>query len=209
MISHGRQLAAMKAIHSGRSFPQGLALVVALFVGVVPGPLFAGPAAAPEAAIAPEKNPPGDIPDDQVFIPYKSPHGFSLKVPEGWSRKDAPEGVSFADKYGLIEVALKASSETPTVGSVRAGEAAELEKTGHAVKISSIKEVKLASGPAIEIIYTSNSESNPVTNKRIRLENERYLMVHAGKLAALTFSAPMGADNADQWKLMSNSFRWN
>lgn len=207
----GRQqeLTAMKATYFVRSIPQAIALVVAFYASVAPGLLFAGPTAPPETAIAPEKNPPGDIPDDQVFITYKSPNGFSLKVPEGWSRKDAPEGVSFADKYGTIDVAVTASSATPTVARVRAGEAAELEKTGHAVKISSIKEVRLASGPAIEIIYSSNSEPNPVTNKRIRLENQRYLMAHAGKLGAVTFSAPMGADNADQWKLMSNSFRWN
>ena len=30
-----------------------------------------------------EKNPPGDIPDNQVFITYQSPHGFSVKVPVG------------------------------------------------------------------------------------------------------------------------------
>lgn len=210
-MSRGRQqeLAAMKTTYFARSTPQALALVVALFASIAPGPLFAGPTAPPEAAIAPEKNPPGDIPDDQVFITFKSPNGFSLKVPEGWSRKDAPEGVSFADKYGTIDVAVKASPATPTVASVRAGEAGELEKTGHAVKIASVKEVKLASGPAIQIIYSSNSDSNPVTNKRVRLENERFLMAHAGKLAAVTFSAPMGADNADQWKLMSNSFRWD
>ncbi|RTL78218.1 MAG: hypothetical protein EKK35_14595 [Bradyrhizobiaceae bacterium] len=199
----------MKATYFVRSIPQAIALVVALYASVAPGPLFAGPTAPPETAIAPENNPPGDIPDDQVFITYKSPNGFSLKVPEGWSRKDAPEGVSFADKYGTIDVAVKGASATPTVASVRAGEAAELEKMGHAVKISSIKEVKLASGPAIEIIYSSNSEPNPVTNKRVRLENQRFLMAHAGKLVAVTFSAPMGADNADQWKLMSNSFSWN
>ena len=210
-MSRGSQqeLTAMKATYFAKSIPQALALVVALFASIAPGPLFAGPIAPPEAAIAPEKNPPGDIPDDQVFITYKSPNGFSLKVPEGWSRKDAPEGVSFADKYGTIDVAVKASSATPTVASVRTGEAAELEKTGHAVKISSIREVKLLSGPSIQVIYTSNSEPNPVTNKRVRLENQRYLVMHAEKLIALTFSAPMGADNADQWKLMSNSLNWN
>jgi ABC-type oligopeptide transport system ATPase subunit len=67
----------------------------------------------------------------------------------------------------------------------------------------------LPSGPAVQIIYTSNSDPNPVTNKQIRLENERYLIAHNGKLATLTMSAPAGADNADQWKLMADSFRWN
>jgi hypothetical protein len=34
------------------------------------------PGLAQETAVAPEKNPPGDIPDNQVFITYKSPQGF-------------------------------------------------------------------------------------------------------------------------------------
>ena len=204
-----QELATMKAINLGRPFRRAFAAAAALIVSVGPVPLFAGPSATPETAIAREKNPPGDIPDDQVFIIYTSPSGFSLKVPEGWSRKEISGGVSFTDKYGTIEVAVRESSSAPTVASVRAVEAAELEKTGHAVKISAVKEVKLTSGPAVEITYTSNSEPNPVTNKQVRLENQRYLIAHMGKVAALTFSAPLGADNADQWKLMSNSFRWN
>jgi hypothetical protein len=47
-----------------------------------------------------------------------------------------------------------------------------------------------------------------VTNKAIRLENERYFFWKGGKLATLTLSAPYGADNADQWLLMAKSFRW-
>jgi HKD family nuclease len=38
-----------------------------------------------EQPLKPEKNPPGDIPDNQVFIDYVSTLGFSLKVPEGWA----------------------------------------------------------------------------------------------------------------------------
>ena len=76
------------------------------------------------------------------------------------------------------------------------------------MKIASIKDVKLPAGPAVEIVFGSNSEPNQVTGKQIRLENERTLIFHDGKLATLTFSAPAGADNADQWKLMRDSFGW-
>ena len=62
--------------------------------------------AAAETPAKAEKNPPGDIPDDQVFITYASPLGFALKVPEGWARTDRADGVVFADKYGRIEVAV-------------------------------------------------------------------------------------------------------
>ena len=68
-------------------------------------------AAADEQPLKPERNPPGDIPDNQVFIDYVSPLGFSLKVPEGWARHDLADGASFADKYGRITVTQTASSE--------------------------------------------------------------------------------------------------
>ena len=166
------------------------------------------PALAAEAPIAKEKNPPGDIPDDQVFVDYSSPLGFSVKVPEGWGRTDAADGVTFADKYNMVVVAVKPAGAALTLASVRSNEVTELEKTGHAVKVSAVTEVKLPSGPAIRIAYASNSEPNAVTGKQIRLENERFLIAHGDKVAALTFAAPAGADNADQWTLMSQSFGW-
>ena len=73
-------------------------------------------------SVAPEKNPPGDIPDNQVFITYTSPLGFSLRVPEGWSRKDDTNGVSFADKYGRIEVTVSETATPPTAATVKTGE---------------------------------------------------------------------------------------
>ncbi len=165
------------------------------------------PAAAQETAVAPEKNPPGDIPDDQIFVTYTSPQGFTIKVPEGWSRTDRPDGVSFADKYGRIDVAVS-TAPAPTVASVRATDVPALEQAGHAVKVGTVQAVTLPAGAAVRITYAANSEPNPVTGKRIRLENERTLIPHAGQLAILTFAAPAGADNADQWKLMADSFRW-
>lgn len=170
--------------------------------------LLSLPAASAEAPVAAEKNPPGDIPDSQVFIKYDSPLGFTLQVPEGWARKDRTEGASFADKYGKVDVAVSAAVAAPTVASVKTGDAAALEQAGHAVKIDAIKAVKLPSGPSVLITYHSNSEPNAVSKKKIRLEHDRYLIAHDGKLAILDLSAPAGADNVDQWKLMSDSFGW-
>lgn len=189
-------------------FPLGtLALVIALGAGVAN---IAAPVAqaAQEAPIAKEKNPPGDIPDDQAFVTYKAPQGYSLQVPEGWGRADVPDGVSFADKYNEINVSVQPANGAPTVASARAGQAAELDKTGRAVKISGVTDVKLASGPAVKIVYSINSPPNPVTGKQIRLDCERFLLGHGDRLANVTFCAPAGADNVDQWVLMSNSFAW-
>jgi hypothetical protein len=162
--------------------------------------------AATEQAATPEKNPPGDIPDTQVFVTYRSPAGFSLQVPEGWARKERRDGARFADKYNIVEISVAPALTAPTVSSVTAHESAELARTGH--KIGAITNVSLRSGPAVLITYTSNSEPNPVTNKRLHLENHRYLIYSGGRLATLDLSAPLGADNADQWNLMSNSFQW-
>ena len=84
----------------------------------------------------------------------------------------------------------------------------ELEKSSRAVAVATVKPVKLPAGPAIRISYGSNSDPNPVTNKAIRLENDRYYFWKDGKLVSVNFSAPAGADNADQWDMMATTFRW-
>ena len=67
---------------------------------------------------------------------------------------------------------------------------------------------KLPAGPAVLVSYGSNSDPNPVTNKAIRLENDRYYFWKDEKLVAVDFSEAAGADNADQWDMMAKSFRW-
>ncbi len=166
------------------------------------------PRLAAEQAVPAEKNPPGDIPDSQVFIDYVSPKGFALKVPEGWARTDFASGVSFVDKLDGVVATVAQADAAPTVDGVKATYIPDFEKMERAVKIGSVKQVKLPAGAAIRIVYTSNSEPNQVTNKQVRLENERYLYFKDGKLVTLELYAPKGADNVDQWQLMSKSFKW-
>ncbi|PSJ54362.1 hypothetical protein [Pseudaminobacter soli (ex Li et al. 2025)] len=184
---------------------------------VLAGLLFTLPLAVPvidvafaaEKPLAAEKNPPGDIPDSQVFIDYVSPKdGFSLKVPEGWARTDRANGVSFVDKLDGVVLTRSDAPQPPTVDSVKKDYVGLLEKEERAVKIDSVKVVNLPAGSAIRIVYSSNSSPNEVTSKQVRLENQRFLYFKDGKLVALELYAPQGADNVDQWKLMSESFRW-
>lgn len=186
--------------------------VVAGLIAFAPAPVFAQPSGAPlpapENPLQPEKSPPGDIPDNQTFIDYQSPLGFAIKVPEGWARRQASSSATFSDKYNTIELAVVPHAEPLTVSSAKLNEIGELEKTGKAVRVTSVKATKLPSGSAVVVAYGSNSEPNPVTNKAIRLENERYFFWKDGKLVTLTLSAPFGADNADQWQLMAKSFGW-
>jgi hypothetical protein len=189
--------------------PLGM-LLTCLALAAAPGRiLWPGVAVAAEQPAPAEKNPPGDIPDTQVFIGYSSPQGFSLKVPEGWARSDRPDGASFIDKLDGVVVSVASAGEAPTVEGVRAAYTRRLQEEEHAVKITTVRAVKLPAGSAIRVVYTSNSVPNDVTGKQVRLENERFLYFKDGKLVTLELYAPKGADNVDQWQLMSQSFRWN
>jgi hypothetical protein len=168
------------------------------------------PAASNEKPLAPEKSPVGDIPDTQAFVSYKSSQGgYSFKAPEGWARTEQATGVSFIDKFDGVMVAVEQAAKAPTVATVKDNQAAALVKNGRAVKIIDIKAVKLPGGDAVWVKFESNSEPNPVTNKQIRQENQSYYFYKNGSLATFTVWAPLGADNVDQWKLMSDSFGWN
>lgn len=170
-------------------------------------PSRAPPTKSP-APLAAEKNPPGDIPDNQAFVEYKSPLGFSIKVPEGWARREQSNDVNFSDKYNRVQVAVSALPSAPTVASVKANEVSVLQKLPSAIRIARVKQLALPGGSAVVVQYGANSGVNAVTNRAIRLDNENYYFWKAGKLAVLTLSAPAGADNADQWQLMAKSFAW-
>ena len=167
------------------------------------------PIASTETAVAPEVNPPGDIPDSQAFIIYQNTVGrYQLEVPEGWARAVTGGNVSFVSKLDGVGVTIAPASAAPTAASAQTNEAKLIQSLGRAVTITGVSEASLPGGKAVVIKYTSNSEPNAVTNKRVRLETVAYLFYKNGKELTLTVWAPQGADNVDQWNRMANSFRW-
>lgn len=186
------------------SFPRAASVALAMLVGA--GFVAPLPVVAAQKAIPAEHNPPGDIPDSQVFITYQG-SSFTMKVPEGWSRRDETNGAVFSDKYNVVEVTASGSNTAPTVKSADNSVVKDLEALDRAVKVESVKPIKLDGGQAIRIDYAINSEPNPVTNKQIRLEDVRFLVFNNRTLVTLDMAAPYGADNVDQWNLMSNSIR--
>src|SRR5437899_10315887 len=79
--------------------------------GTTPAPSAssAGGGSGRHAAAPTESNPPGDIPDNQVYVAYRptagSFTGFTVKVPEGWARTDQGATTAFTDKLNTIRIA--------------------------------------------------------------------------------------------------------
>jgi hypothetical protein len=163
-----------------------------------------------QAPVPAESNPPGDIPDTTVYVPYQSAAGhLLLKVPEGWSRTTAPASSTFTSNLNSISVAWKpTAAAAPTVSSVSATTIRALQASTLAFRLQAVKPVMLAGGPAIEIIYQLNSPPNPVTGRQYRLVIERFELYRNGHDAVLSLSSAVGSDNVDPWRIVSESFRW-
>ena len=159
-----------------------------------------------ETAVAPEVSPPGDIPDNQAFIPFAGP-GFTVKVPEGWAQSVAGDATTFSDKFNTIRVILLPD---PGAKGPEAGKDALIAalSQGRAVAIKETAMVKTTAGPALHVAFDSNSEPDPVTTKQLRQENEAYVWGKGDHMVEVILSAPKGADNVDSWRLISTSFRW-
>lgn len=182
--------------------------------GLPPGAPVPGekPAEKPtgEQPVEPEKNPTGAIPANQVFTTFKSTAGmYSVKVPEGWAKEEKGTDVTFTDKFNGEQVVVTKCTTAPTVESVKDTQVPAVEKAGHAVKVTEMRSKKMPSGDtACIIVYTCNSEPDPVTKKQVRLDNITYYYYMPGMLATLRLWTPVGAKNADAWNQIAESFAW-
>jgi hypothetical protein len=166
------------------------------------------PAVAAQQPVAPETNPPGDIPDNQAFVAYDAAGGFSVKVPEGWSRQVTPNSAEFTDKLNTIRVAWASAASAPTVASVQSADVPKLQASEAAFKLSGVSAATLPAGPAVLVKYQENSAPNSVTGKQYRLDVLRYTVFKNGTRLDLTLLSPVGADNVDPWKIVTQSLTW-
>jgi len=151
--------------------------------------LAASAALTPQVALA-ETAPPGDIPDNQAFVSSRG-NGFSLKVPEGWSRTTRGGTTTYADKYNGISVALEKRALAPTVSNVRRSDLVKLQAATKGFARARISGVSRPAGTGVLVRYLASSEPNSVTGKRITLDVERYELWRAGRLLIITLHAPL------------------
>jgi hypothetical protein len=160
-----------------------------------------------EPAVPVESNPPGDIPDNTAFVPYHAAKGgWTVTVPEGWSRTTTGTTVTFTDKLNTVQVDAQPGAPV-TLADAKKTDVTALADGTRAFKLVGVSQVSLPAGPAVLISYQANSDLNPVTGKQYRLDVLRYELYHAGTRTTLTLLSPVGADNVDPWKVVTDSLK--
>jgi hypothetical protein len=174
----------------------------------------AGGSAGSASTQAQESPPAGDIPDSVAFVPYTPPGGrFTVSVPEGWSRTGTGAGtaaaslVSWTDKLNTAGVELRPAATAPTPASVQAADLPALAaQPGY--RAGAVSTVQRRAGQAVLVTYRVSSPPNPVTGKTYPNAVERYSFFRNGTEAVITLSGPVGADNVDAYRTITDSFRW-
>jgi hypothetical protein len=62
--------------------------------------------------------------------------------------------------------------------------------------------------PGEKVTVKRTSAADPVTGKRLPLTVDRYEFERGGKVAVVELSTPVGVDNVDAYRLISESFQW-
>ncbi|MDT4918957.1 MAG: hypothetical protein QOH89_3657 [Pseudonocardiales bacterium] len=183
-----------------------LALAVATTIAACSSSAAPGGGSSTPTGPPTEVHPPGDIPDNQAFVPY-SGAGYRVVVPEGWSRANQGGAVQFSDKYNSITITARATGQAPTVAGARS-ELPAIRSSTKSFTAGRIATVQRSAGTAVLVTYQDLSPVNPVTGKVTRRAVERYEFWRSGREVVLTLAAPVGSDNVDPWRKVTDGFAW-
>jgi hypothetical protein len=153
--------------------------------------------------------PPGDIPDNQAYIPYHATSArFTISYPEGWAKRQNGSTTIFSDKFNSMTLTTAPSAAAPTVASERDVIVPLVRSSTQQFQLRSIDTVTRPAGQAVRMVYRAVSGVDPVTGKTILLDVERYDFFHGGELVTVTLASPKGSDNVDPWRTITQSLRW-
>jgi hypothetical protein len=168
------------------------------------GSSSAASAGASEAASTAQ----GDIPDNQQFLTYKNQSGgYSVSYPEGWARSGNGADVTFQNLGNTITIKV-ASGQQPTPASVTSelkGEAA----SDPCLSPGTPQAVTVGPNHVVKVTYTTQGQKSPVTGQRPKITVDRYVYSKGGKVATVDLATPVGVDNVDAYRMISESFRWS
>ena len=149
----------------------------------------------------------GDIPDNQVFLVFTNKAaGYAIKYPEGWTQNGSARAVTFADKNNVVRI-LIGHGPSPTTASL-AAQLGALKRSTPTLTFTTPQTVQLPSGAGLKATYTTESQPNPVTGKRVTLIVDRYEVASGARVAIVDLGTPRGVDNVDAYRMMIRSFRW-
>lgn len=160
-------------------------------------------------APATETNPPGDIPDSQAFVLF-APAGapYTVSVPEGWATTTSADGATFTDKYNRIVIVVSKAEPTNPVHYAQSVELASIRAGSPGFAGGTVTSVDRSAGHVVLISFQADSPVNPVTGKVVVEQVERYDYFRGGTEVTVTLAAPVGSDNVDPWRTITDSFRW-
>ena len=55
----------------------------------------------------------------------------------------------------------------------------------------------------------TEGQKSPVTGQRPKITVDRYVYFKGGKVATVDLATPVGVDNVDAYRMISESFRWS
>jgi hypothetical protein len=175
----------------------------------VTAPSGSGAGSSTVTTSAPETNPAGDIPDNQAYVPFTPPGGvFTVSVPEGWARTTDGAATIFTDKANTVRIEAYAVAAAPNTESVSVYELPIIASSTPGYRSGTVTAVPRKAGQVMLITYQGTSPPNPVTGKTGTDAIERYEFWRDGREVILTLSGPVGADNVDPWRTITDSLQW-
>jgi hypothetical protein len=149
----------------------------------------------------------GDIPDNQQFLTFQNrPAGYSISYPEGWARSGNGTDVTFQDKSNTITIQVAPGAQ-PTPASVTA-QLKQEAVSDPCLRPGTAQAVTVGRNQAVKVTYTTQGQKSAVTGQRPKITVDRYVYFKGGKVATVNLANPVGVDNVDAFRMISESFRW-
>lgn len=150
----------------------------------------------------------GDIPDNQQFLSFHTrAGGYSISYPEGWARSGSGNDVTFQDKSNTITIKV-APGPQATPASVTA-ELKQEAASDPCLSPGTPQVVTVGPNQVVKVTYTTQGQKSPVTGQRPKISVDRYVYSKGGKVATVDLATPVGVDNVDAYRMISESFRWS
>lgn len=118
--------------------------------------------------------------------------------------------MTFTDKLNSVRIQAVPSASPPTVASANRTEVPAIRAASRNFQAGTVTTVQRSAGSAVRITYRVDALPDPVTGKAVRDAVEHYEFWDPGTRteAVLTLSGPVGADNVDPWRTVTDSLRW-